>query len=96
MYRFSSQRYQNRVSARRRITRNLPVDDYEKKGLVKKGLMLSCVENSEGLDFCVICQDDIYLDIVRKLSCKHVYHIDCIDKWFIDNTICPTCKRDFS
>lgn len=68
----------------------------ESKGLIKEGLNLNSeVIYSEGLDFCVICQDEIFLDITRKLSCKHVYHLKCIDNWFVHSDICPTCKRKF-
>lgn len=43
---------------------------------------------------CVICQEDIKVkDIVRTITkCKHIYHIDCIDKWFMENKKCPMCK----
>ncbi len=68
----------------------------ESKGLIKEGLNLNSeVTHSEGVDFCVICQDDIFLDIVRKLSCKHTYHVKCIDNWFTHGSTCPTCKRKF-
>lgn len=68
----------------------------ESKGLLKEGLVLNSeVKYSEGMDFCVICQDEIFLEIVRKLSCKHVYHVKCIDNWFLHNDTCPTCKRKF-
>jgi hypothetical protein len=71
-------------------------DSIPPEGLIKKDLLInSQVQSSEGLEFCVICQDEIYLDIVRKLSCKHTYHVKCIETWFVDNSICPTCKRQF-
>lgn len=42
---------------------------------------------------CVICQEYIYYNnIVRSLYCTHVFHINCIDKWFSENTKCPICK----
>ncbi|ESO98850.1 hypothetical protein LOTGIDRAFT_79556, partial [Lottia gigantea] len=31
---------------------------------------------------CVICFENFQLeDGFRKLSCSHVYHVNCIDKW---------------
>jgi len=96
-------RYEERIERRRRTdnvierrrTRS-PVGDEDTKGLLKEGLVLNTqVECSQGVEFCVICQDDIFLEIIRKLSCKHIYHIKCIDNWFLHNDICPTCKRKF-
>lgn len=102
-------RYEERIDRRRRtddvlerrrtrspVRRNAIFLPGESKGLVKEGLVLNTeVKYSEGIDFCVICQDEIFLEIVRKLSCKHTYHIKCIDHWFLHNDICPTCKRKF-
>lgn len=96
-------RYEERIERRRRtdevlerrrtrspVRRNVPEDS---KGLLNEGLLLNTeVKCSEGIDFCAICQDDIFLEIVRKLSCKHAYHIKCIDNWFLHNDVCPTCR----
>ena len=61
----------------------------EFKNLVNKSKVEKCEENK----FCTICQDDIKKDdIIRVIKCKHSYHIDCIDTWFIDNKKCPLCK----
>jgi hypothetical protein len=45
---------------------------------------------------CAICQDSyIKNDIVRQINfCNHLFHIDCIDKWFSDNHTCPECRFD--
>lgn len=91
IHRNSRDRYLYRLLSRR--LRHTHLD--EEKGLIKASLMTSTVSNSEGIDFCVICQDDIFLDLVRKLSCKHIYHLKCIDNWFLNNSNCPTCKREF-
>jgi len=70
-----------------------------KVGLINKNILKNskielhvCKLNN---DLCVICQDDImYNDIIRKIKCKHIFHIDCIDKWFSENKRCPTCKYE--
>jgi hypothetical protein len=44
---------------------------------------------------CAICQDEIEkaTSIIRELECKHVYHIECIDKWLSIKNECPMCKN---
>ncbi|EGG16775.1 transmembrane protein [Cavenderia fasciculata] len=44
---------------------------------------------------CAICLTD-YVDgeKIRILPCKHHYHLNCIDRWLIQNKSCPFCKRD--
>ena len=39
-----------------------------------------------------ICLDVIDKNI-KKLSCNHLFHTDCINKWFNYNTSCPTCEN---
>ena len=58
-------------------------------------LKTTIVINKEKHLCCAICQDDILQDteIIRKLECNHVYHIHCIDKWFIVKLECPICKH---
>lgn len=78
-----------------------PFYDYEilselptvKQQLVSKNLLQkSKISNSNKLLFCIICQDDIYLDIIRTLQCSHSFHIECIDTWFTENNKCPQCR----
>lgn len=64
-------------------------------GLINSNLFLKSYITLTHTDdnFCVICQNDISnMSIVRKLNCNHMYHLKCIDKWFMDKTHCPTCK----
>ena len=32
--------------------------------------------------FCCICQESINKEIVRELTCNHIFHIDCIEHWY--------------
>jgi len=49
---------------------------------------------SDGID-CAICLDELEKgDEVRKLTCDHVFHKDCIDPWLLDHHNCPLCKDD--
>ena len=45
---------------------------------------------------CVICYDNFTTDsIIRKMNCEHIYHIECIDKWFETKKFCPLCRKQF-
>lgn len=64
-----------------------------KLGLISKELLeKSKINSSENISFCTICQQDIFLDIVRTLDCSHSYHVNCIDTWFTENKKCPQCR----
>ncbi|KAF9204709.1 hypothetical protein BGZ49_004979 [Haplosporangium sp. Z 27] len=44
---------------------------------------------------CAICLCDYEDDEeLRKMSCKHYFHKDCVDEWLRLNRNCPLCKRD--
>ena len=44
---------------------------------------------------CTICRERFDDNsIVRKLSCGHIFHINCIDTWFESNITCPVCRAD--
>lgn len=47
---------------------------------------------------CAICRDNLNLENKEnclELSCKHVFHGNCIAQWFINNQkTCPYCKKD--
>ncbi|ROT36386.1 hypothetical protein SODALDRAFT_325731 [Sodiomyces alkalinus F11] len=43
---------------------------------------------------CVICLESLQdKDMIRNLPCGHIYHSDCIAKWFLkQHDTCPLCK----
>lgn len=46
-------------------------------------------------DSCVVCFEPYKPnDIVRILTCKHVFHRNCIDPWILARGTCPMCKCD--
>ncbi|TPX67670.1 hypothetical protein SpCBS45565_g03656 [Spizellomyces sp. 'palustris'] len=54
------------------------------------------VEGGVSADTCAICLDE-YEDgvILRELSCKHLFHAECIDQWLTQQSSqCPMCKED--
>lgn len=41
---------------------------------------------------CGICFSDTLREIKTLDSCKHQFHIDCMDQWFKSSNVCPTCR----
>ena len=50
----------------------------------------------EDPNVCIICQGDLQSDdMVRMLSCHHIFHDECVSPWILEkNGTCPLCKRD--
>lgn len=48
----------------------------------------------EDVECCICYQDDN--KIIRKLKCGHEFHLDCIDKWLSNKTICPMCRTELA
>lgn len=43
---------------------------------------------------CSICIDDFVLgDIVYRLSCRHQFHVDCLQMWLFYQKTCPNCRQ---
>ena len=54
---------------------------------------ISYVYNSVEEFDCSICIESIKkTDIVAKLECNHIFHKDCIQKWFLNSYRCPNCN----
>eukprot|EP01102_Stenamoeba_stenopodia_P023216 TRINITY_DN9921_c0_g1_i1.p1 TRINITY_DN9921_c0_g1~~TRINITY_DN9921_c0_g1_i1.p1 ORF type:complete len:288 (+),score=28.19 TRINITY_DN9921_c0_g1_i1:211-1074(+) len=51
-------------------------------------------ENPTGEELsCAVCMDNFQAnDMVRKLSCKHIYHDKCVSQWLEINSTCPMCR----
>jgi hypothetical protein len=41
---------------------------------------------------CSICLDYITNDY-KKTNCNHIFHNQCLDKWFEHNNTCPLCRQ---
>ena len=46
---------------------------------------------------CSVCWEDFKLDeIVRKLTCSHLYHESCIIPWLELHGTCPICRKSLN
>jgi hypothetical protein len=41
---------------------------------------------------CPICLDNVKEEDKKIIKCSHVYHKECIDKWFERAHQCPLCR----
>jgi len=42
---------------------------------------------------CAICIEDIVIgQNIIKMDCKHIFHSDCILRWFRESLCCPICR----
>jgi hypothetical protein len=50
----------------------------------------------EDIPRCSICIADIENNqIIREITkCKHIFHVECADKWFENKIKCPNCRQD--
>eukprot|EP00878_Enallax_costatus_P030934 GHUV01033750.1.p1 GENE.GHUV01033750.1~~GHUV01033750.1.p1 ORF type:complete len:171 (+),score=67.90 GHUV01033750.1:670-1182(+) len=68
----------------------------EKRELISKVLEIG---GSSGSSCSICCEDYAAGDVVRVLPCKHRYHIECVDRWFLSATdysrepACPMCNE---
>ena len=48
-------------------------------------------------DNCIICLENFKInDMISELSCMHLFHQDCLIKWFLEKNKCPLCKKVYS
>ncbi|NXL34476.1 RN128 ligase, partial [Glaucidium brasilianum] len=46
-------------------------------------------------DSCAVCIEQYKPnDVVRILTCNHLFHKNCIDPWLLEHRTCPMCKCD--
>ena len=53
------------------------------------------LDASSSLRDCAICLEDfVDGESCRVFSvCKHIFHLDCVDKWLRNNPTCPICRN---
>ncbi|KAG0417559.1 ERAD-associated E3 ubiquitin-protein ligase HRD1 [Dictyocoela roeselum] len=42
-------------------------------------------------NICPICQEE--MAAARKVSCGHLFHLECLLKWAEQQQVCPICRR---
>lgn len=43
---------------------------------------------------CAICMCDLEpTDYLYNLKCHHVFHVDCLEKWYSRRNRCPICRQ---
>jgi len=51
--------------------------------------------NGSSCASCSVCLSDIERgENIKKLSCGHSYHCECIDTWLLRSRVCPSCRHD--
>lgn len=49
---------------------------------------------TEGQAHCAVCLDDLKVGATGViLSCKHMFHEECIVRWLKEHNTCPICRR---
>ncbi|XP_051877494.1 E3 ubiquitin-protein ligase RNF128 isoform X3 [Pristis pectinata] len=52
-------------------------------------------ETGPDADTCAVCIEAYKPnDVVRILTCNHLFHKNCIDPWLLEHRTCPMCKCD--
>jgi len=70
------------------------IKEWVKEQLITKVMKIfdyDCYDNDEQCSICL----EIFRDGMKiaKLRCDHLFHTDCINRWFEVNFTCPLCKR---
>ncbi|KAI8062692.1 hypothetical protein BC940DRAFT_308135 [Gongronella butleri] len=49
----------------------------------------------QGTERCLVCLDDFApKHQVRVLKCRHVFHVECVDRWLVEShNSCPVCRH---
>ncbi|KAL3123969.1 hypothetical protein niasHT_003676 [Heterodera trifolii] len=59
--------------------------------------MSKITNGEEEMHDCAICLAEIEAEqMVVQLPCKHFYHAECLNTWFIGHSTCPICRTEFA
>ncbi|GFF43604.1 E3 ubiquitin-protein ligase ZNRF3, partial [Aspergillus udagawae] len=80
----------------RRLDAVSPIRTLEEWWSKSKGPLLPS-EGADGQFICVVCLESVLRSQeIRELKCLHVFHKECLDKWYLqDHFNCPLCHRAY-
>ncbi|KAM6426875.1 E3 ubiquitin-protein ligase RNF128 isoform 3-T3 [Liasis olivaceus] len=93
---FYSARRLRLARAQNRRQRRLKADARKAIGRLQlRTLKQGDKETGPDADNCAVCIE-VYKpnDVVRILTCNHLFHKSCIDPWLLEHRTCPMCKCD--
>jgi hypothetical protein len=74
----------------------------KKRVLIRKNSNIDKIIKKDSFDYiifrtlrgeCIICLNDMETNqSATLLKCGHVYHTECIHKWFQRRNVCPVCN----
>lgn len=80
----------------RRNQRRRPISGFGNSSSGYSSELLKTLPKSrfKGSEVCAICLDNVLEgEICRVLpDCKHVFHLNCVDKWLLKSPVCPVCR----
>ncbi|XP_062997871.1 E3 ubiquitin-protein ligase RNF128 [Elgaria multicarinata webbii] len=93
---FYSARRLRLARAQNRRQRRLKADAKKAIGQLQlRTLKQGDKETGPDADNCAVCIDAYRPnDVVRILTCNHLFHKTCIDPWLLEHRTCPMCKCD--
>lgn len=52
------------------------------------------VRQGDGILECAVCLSEFENNETGRVlpECKHAFHLECIDMWFLSNSTCPLCR----
>lgn len=80
-----------------KIINYLILNEFKKDQLVEFNKINDIDTNSETYKIrCGICLEDyVNKDELKKLTCEHIFHRNCINVWLLAKMICPFCGKKY-
>nr|GEW75328.1 hypothetical protein [Tanacetum cinerariifolium] len=51
------------------------------------------ITHNNPTELCPVCKEQFVInDLIKKLPCKHTYHVECIVPWLECSSSCPVCR----